>query len=503
MESRETTSNTGSGTNKNTRILIVDDSRTQLELLRYLLEMQEYSVSTASNGKEALDVAAQHHPNLIISDIVMPVMDGYEMCNKLKDDATLCQIPVILLTQLSDPEDIVRGLKARADYYFTKPYKPDYLLSKVKTVLENPLRLSEQDFPAGLEVSLAGKSYVATADRQQMLNLLFSTYESAVQQNRELVSTQLELKTTNEQLQRQTQQLQISETNFRALLESNADAMIVVDQNGIVRFANPAAQSLFHRGDDEFLDTIFEFPTVTGDTREVEIKEQNGESIIAELRVMDTYWEGHPAHLASLRDITKRKQYEQQIQEQQEKLRAANARLEALATCDSLTGLKNHRAFVDRLTEEFNRAARYGTTLSLILLDVDSFKKYNDTYGHPDGDEVLKMVARLLEEQARDADLVARNGGEEFAIILPSTNEEESHIAAERFRHAIEAAPWPQRAITASFGIATIAPNSTDTRVLMAQANQLISDTDKALYQSKAQGRNRVTHAATHIVNSS
>src|SRR5687767_1518025 len=131
MESREQIQdNMPTVTNQNTRILIVDDSRTQLELLRYLLEMQEYSVSAANNGKEALDVAAQHRPNLIISDIVMPVMDGYEMCNKLKEDTTLCAIPVILLTQLSDPEDIVRGLKAKADYYLTKPYKPDYLLTK-------------------------------------------------------------------------------------------------------------------------------------------------------------------------------------------------------------------------------------------------------------------------------------------------------------------------------------------------------------------------------------
>src|SRR5688572_26925298 len=136
MESHETThENSAPNSNRDTKILIVDDSRTQIELLKYLLEIQEYSVTVASNGREALDVAAQNRPHLVISDIVMPVMDGYEMCNQMKETPELSDIPVILLTQLSEPEDIVRGLKARADYYLTKPYKPDYLLSKVKSVL--------------------------------------------------------------------------------------------------------------------------------------------------------------------------------------------------------------------------------------------------------------------------------------------------------------------------------------------------------------------------------
>lgn len=190
-----------------TEILVVDDSRTQLELLRYLLEQNDFKVAVASNGQEALEFVRANRPRTVISDIVMPVMDGYDMCAVIKDDPELQDTTVILLTQLSDPEDIVRGLKARADFYLTKPYKPDFLINKVRQVVEQPPVRIAAEHPDGLEVSLSGKTYVITAGRQQMLNLLFSTYESAVHQNRELTEAQMELKRINEQLEAQAEQL--------------------------------------------------------------------------------------------------------------------------------------------------------------------------------------------------------------------------------------------------------------------------------------------------------
>jgi len=168
-------------------------------------------------------------------------------------------------------------------------------------------------------------------------------------------------------------------------------------------------------------------------------------------------------------------------------LAEANGRLEALATTDGLTGVKNHRAFRDRLSEEWDRQSRSKAPLSLILLDVDRFKQYNDTYGHPGGDEVLKNVARLLSENARDVDFVARYGGEEFVVVAPSTDPAGAVHLAERLRSAIESAEWPQRAITASFVVATVTPST-------ASPSDLIAEADAALYRSKEAGRNRVTH---------
>jgi len=169
-------------------------------------------------------------------------------------------------------------------------------------------------------------------------------------------------------------------------------------------------------------------------------------------------------------------------------LERQNAKLESLATTDGLTGLKNHRAFHDRLVAEWAGSERYGTPLSLILLDVDKFKQYNDTYGHPAGDDVLKRVGALLMSTSRETDFVARYGGEEFVIVLSHTTSEAAMEMAERCRAAIEGETWPLRPVTASFGVSTYRPG------LVGQAD-LIREADGALYVSKGSGRNCVTHA--------
>jgi diguanylate cyclase (GGDEF)-like protein/PAS domain S-box-containing protein len=169
-------------------------------------------------------------------------------------------------------------------------------------------------------------------------------------------------------------------------------------------------------------------------------------------------------------------------------LETANERLEALAFTDGLTGVMNHRAFQEQLIRECASASRHGTPLSLMLLDIDYFKGYNDSFGHQSGDRVLKKVASILEQSARACDAVARYGGEEFVVILPTTDEEGARVTAERFRAAIERASWIERQVTASFGVSTQNGGSADPQALIQAA-------DLALYSSKNTGRNRVTHA--------
>ena len=177
----------------------------------------------------------------------------------------------------------------------------------------------------------------------------------------------------------------------------------------------------------------------------------------------------------------------QQIELQQRELREANALLRTQATRDTLTGLRNLRALRERMSEEIDRARRHKEPLSLLLLDVDRFKQYNDTFGHPAGDEVLCKVARIMEDKARGTDFVARYGGEEFVILLPNTTIDAARVAAERVRAAIECASWTQRPVTASIGVATTDGSDAEATVLLAQA-------DTALYAAKAQGRNRAAH---------
>ncbi len=170
----------------------------------------------------------------------------------------------------------------------------------------------------------------------------------------------------------------------------------------------------------------------------------------------------------------------------------ANAELEALATTDVLTGLRNRRAFGDRLDAEVARAARYGPPLSLLMLDVDHFKQYNDMFGHQGGDAVLRRVADLLLREARETDLVARYGGEEFGLILPQTDARGALVVAERIRAAIEGDGWAERPVTASLGSAT---HGLAAHGFGMDGPALIAEADGALYRAKSAGRNRVIQA--------
>jgi len=178
----------------------------------------------------------------------------------------------------------------------------------------------------------------------------------------------------------------------------------------------------------------------------------------------------------------------EELQRLHAELTSQNDRLAELATCDGLTDLKNHRHFRASLEIAVSFANRHGLPLSLIMLDVDRFKAYNDAFGHPAGDEVLRALARTLRESVREHDLVARYGGEEFVLLLPATDVDASRSIAERIRASIAARSWPLRPVTASLGVATTGPS-------VATPSRLIDLADRALYRSKAGGRNRAAHA--------
>ena len=179
---------------KNANILIVEDSPTQAIQLQSLLEENGYKVSVAINGADALSYLDEDIPDLVISDIVMPEMDGYELCRKIKDDDDLMRIPVLLLTQLTEPEDIINGLECGADNFVTKPYDPKLLLSQLEYILVNRTMRTSPRIEMGMEVFFAGRKYFINSDRMQMLDLLFSTYQNSLQQKRELERTNKELK---------------------------------------------------------------------------------------------------------------------------------------------------------------------------------------------------------------------------------------------------------------------------------------------------------------------
>ena len=309
--------------------------------------------------------------------------------------------------------------------------------------------------------------------------------------------------------------LRESEVRFRLIAENGSDVVSLHDTSGRVIYVSPSCErvlgflpeemlrmapfAITHPDDGDRLQRHFGQLTRAEPVTSIQCRmlHKTGKHIW-----LDMMWravfnrEGKVVRLqASSRDITERKEYERRLEEaqkklkvQQERLVEANQRLEQLAAMDGLTGLKNRRAFEDRLVEEVARTRRHGHPLSLVLLDIDHFKSYNDTFGHPKGDEVLRNVGRLLSHTMRDTDFAARYGGEEFAIILPNTDTEGSQQVAERLRQVIEGATWDDRAITASVGVASFSR-------AIGTAELLLEHADKALYRSKETGRNRVTMA--------
>jgi diguanylate cyclase (GGDEF)-like protein/PAS domain S-box-containing protein len=318
-----------------------------------------------------------------------------------------------------------------------------------------------------------------------------------------------------------------SELRFRVAFDSLHEGMILVDNDERLTLINQSAQNILTisqaeaegkkylpdetallREDGSILspnehpikkalgtgerqpDMVFGFRNKDGDLRWVEAN------------AVPLFHQGEStpyAAVSTLTDVTERREINEQIQtymvtleSQKDQLELTNARLEeanhqlqTLATTDALTGLRNHRAFQERLVEEIMRAERYKTPLSLILLDVDQFKAYNDSFGHPAGDDVLKRLADILREHARTHDLAARYGGEEFILLTPHTDLTGAEVVAERCRHAIERVQWSVRAVTASFGVASLGYG-------IETGAELIACADHALYAAKAGGRNRV-----------
>jgi two-component system sensor histidine kinase/response regulator len=189
-------------------ILVAEDSPTQAERLRYTLERQGHRVTVTSNGRQALEAARAHKPTLLITDVVMPEMDGFQLCQEIKSDPALKGLPVILVTTLADPHDVVRGLECRADNFIIKPYEERYLLSRIQFVLLNSALHQRDQAGEGVEIYFNGRRHFITADRLQILNLLLSTYEAAIQRNRELNRTKDELQTVNAALETANKELE-------------------------------------------------------------------------------------------------------------------------------------------------------------------------------------------------------------------------------------------------------------------------------------------------------
>jgi diguanylate cyclase (GGDEF)-like protein/PAS domain S-box-containing protein len=311
--------------------------------------------------------------------------------------------------------------------------------------------------------------------------------------------------------------LRLSEARYAAVLASLSEGILVQDADGDIRSCNASAERILGLSADQLMGQQSidprwravhedgspfpgeEYPAMmtlrTGEAQEgVIMGVHKPDGALTWISV-----NAHPLHYrdddtprgvaCSFVDITQHKQYEEQLTTYQRQLESHNAILTVLATIDGMTGITNKRTMLERLAVELDAAHQLRLPLSLVLIDVDHFKAYNDSFGHPAGDDVLKQVAQMLYVNARSTDLVARYGGEEFVLVLPNTDSEGARHVAERCRAVIAQATFPHRNVTASFGIATLQGGPMTSSALIAHA-------DTALYAAKRQGRNTVVCAA-------
>lgn len=292
---------------------------------------------------------------------------------------------------------------------------------------------------------------------------------------------------------------------YRLAMEAAPNPMLVVDGDGAIVLVNEAAEELVGYPESELVGETLELLVPTGSRaahrryredfarqaqarrmgglRDLRIVARDGSEIPVEIGLNPVRTsDGRFMVVCSIVDLSGRKEREEDL-------------LERTLT-DGLTSLRNRGAFMDHLSAQMEVAVRHARPLSVLILDIDHFKPYNDDFGHLAGDEVLRQVAEILEHVARRSDFVARIGGEEFGIILPETDREGARVLAERFREAIDKASWPLRPVTASIGATTVSFEQAVPRPDPPERSELLREADEALYRAKERGRNRVAHAA-------
>ncbi|ANP85084.1 PleD family two-component system response regulator [Rhizobium leguminosarum] len=453
------------------RILVVDDIPANVKLLEARLLAEYFDVMTAADGYTALAICERNQVDLILLDIMMPGIDGFEVCERLKASQKTAHIPVVMVTALDQPTDRVRGLKAGADDFLTKPVNDLQLISRVKSLLRlktlsDELRIrADTAHTMGIDdLTRAGEGRADETAQVLLVDGRANSQERIVKALKPVADV-----------------LALSDPQA-ALFEAAESAFDLVIVNANFDDYDPLrlCSQLRSLERTRFLPILI-------------ITEQGADEMV--VRALDLGVNDYIIRPVDPNELVARSLTQIRRKRYNDRLRASVKQTIELAVTDPLTGLYNRRYLDNHLNVLFNRSMARGRPLSVLITDIDRFKHVNDTYGHDGGDEVLREFSNRVRSTIRGADLACRYGGEEFVVVMPDTSPEIAAAVAERLRAAIENAPFMLKHagealnVTASFGIA-----SRITSVLTP--DQLMKQADLALYEAKNTGRNRVVAAA-------
>lgn len=313
-------------------LLIVEDSATQAEQLRFILESSGFNVTVAHRAEAALPILDAGKIDLVISDIMMPGMSGYDLCRYIKAAPSLRRIPVVLLTTRKDPMDIFEGLECGADNFHTKPYDAAHLVERIHYILSNRQLKAEGKLRVGVEVAFFGKIITINSDKEQILDLLISAFEDTVRVNRALESSKEELAAANRKVAEYAQRLEgrikTSEEHYRTIFNGIAEGIVTLDSTGCITSLNPAAESMFGASADTLLGSPFtrliapphdNFRVLTSsdDARNLDGLRHDGTRIPLSIRFKQLHSDESCSHAIVIRDLTVEKQAEEQLRHSQ------------------------------------------------------------------------------------------------------------------------------------------------------------------------------------------